>query len=300
MPEYIHSELIKKAVIDQHHLLHFVPSIDSALLIPHRDLKAFPIFEHIHQMNWDNEISRILVETFPAPSTPWFSENTKPLSLVEAQNKLSEECLRLQGTKSKKGRDVEKIVKEILLEMGVVVEANVSILGSEIDLLLCKYDKYGRVHYYIIELKYRQSKATVSQVMRLFGLQEALRRHVEIENSVIANVAGFTKPASSMIKHLRLSGLALGELFEWVDFHGLNQGKDALPFVKTEYYDENSRHCMIPEEIMRKLGYKAMLIGAGSYLELWCEKKWFQYMDDLVGSDQEVYCFPDELKELVL
>ena len=281
VPKQLYSQFSKlndtKTTIDEQ-LIHMIPNGNSVMLLPNSTFSGFQLNEHVQQLNWDNDIAKVLVNKFPLPSTPWFSEKNSPLPLDQARELLNYEIKKLKGTSSQKGRQVEKILKEILLAMGVFVEANVRVMGSEIDLMLCRYNKLGKVQYTIIELKFRESKATISQVLRLFGLQEALRTKVDIPNSLIANISGYTSNSEAMIKQVGISGIGIDELFDWVDSYGLNNNKETLPFVKSTSLSAKGEFAL-PAELKGHFSKKLLISGIVNLLELWNAEDWEKQLE---------------------
>lgn len=269
------NELSQSSNINNHsnRKIMIVPNSNYLALIPNETFSSLPLGDFINDTTWNNDISKILATSLPQMATSWFTENRKILNASQAEKILNKEISHLKGTKSQKGRQIELILKDILLGMGVIVESNVHILGNEIDLLLCKIDTKGSIHYTIIEIKYREKKVTISQVMRLFGLQEVLKKNVNISNAMIANVSGFTQPAEAMIQRLDLTGMGISELFEWVDYNNLNQGKDALAFIKTKRLSKDHR-LTIPQELKVHFSNEVILVGQINKFELWDQSEW--------------------------
>ncbi len=265
-----------------------IPGEQCLLLYPMEIFKEIPAGSWATNIDWNDGVQSVLAKSLPKMATPWYSDNSVFSNVREAEKRLQNELADLTGSKSRKGREVEKILKKILSDMGVVVESNIRVLGSEIDLLLARFDEKGKVSFVVIELKYRESKATVSQVMRLFGLQEVLKKYVNIEYSVIATSAGLTEPAKQITQRIDMKGMEMQQLFEWVDQNNLNQGRSCLPFMRSMNIGDDGR-IIIPKIHQYLLEERKIeIVGMGDYLELWSNQKWCHEMDKFTSEKTEM------------
>lgn len=174
------------------------------------------------------------------------------------------------------GGEFERFVRHIFESCGIAVQANVRVLGAEIDLLLLHCDGEQGVEFSIVECKHRDrsgKKVEVSEVVRLFGLSEALESVVPLRNRILVSTAGFTRSALDFASVYELRLADYQQVMVWAE-QNRHEAVDELPIFRFVTVARDGRLRL--DETLRAYVQSPdsiMVIGAIDRMELWNREK---------------------------
>jgi hypothetical protein len=258
-----------------------VPLYNSLILIPEVNFDRNPM-HWIQEVLWDSSIKEVVSHNTVYPSTPFFQNNISNEKLHQAANLLKHECI----TNSKiinrlSGHDFEKLIAEVFRTYGITVQMNIRLLGAEVDLLLIEFDDKFNKKFSIIECKHRSiSKKSVgiSEVLRIYGLSEALRRKdIPIERSIIVTTNEFSMPAKSFSKIYNLELVEFEALVDWIKQNKIEYNNTNYPVFQNLNFDNRAR-IYIPKLLRQYLklskGSEIAWVGTANSFELMKKEFW--------------------------
>lgn len=161
------------------------PTLESLSVYPFSYFQNSDICQWLRKVLWTKEIDEIVSHNRIYPSIPFYKSDKISEKVREAVKILKGKIEGAPKTlRNLSGKNFEKLLYEILAFAGMNVQANVHILAAEIDLLLLELNEDGKVEFTIIECKHRgqsQKVVNINQVMRLYGLREALKKDFYIK-----------------------------------------------------------------------------------------------------------------------
>jgi hypothetical protein len=161
-----------------------------------------------------------------------------------------------------------------LASLGINVQPNVHIQGAEVDLLLLELGKHGEVGFTIIECKHRersQKAVGINQVLRLYGLREALRKDYCVKNALIVSTTGFSPDAGQFARLYKLDLLNFEGFLDWILAHDLVSKSQHFPLFRMTNLDPRGRF-YLPESLTSYLKLADPRVGVLSLystIELW-------------------------------
>lgn len=231
--------------------------------------------EWIREISWTKEINEMVRNNKFHPCVPFYESDRISKKVREATKILTGEIKRGPETlRNLSGKDVEKLLYEILTSLGINVQLNVHILGAEIDLLLLELNEHGRVEFTIIECKHRERSQKVigiSQIMRLYGLKEALKKDFSIKNALIVSTTGFSSNAKQFAKLYKLDLVNYQGFLDWVTTHDLFSKSLHYPVFKIANLDQRGRF-YIPEcltSYLKIYHQRVLILGVLDRIEIW-------------------------------
>lgn len=137
--------------------------------------------------------------------------------LATAEARLNEQTKLNYGSMS--GKAFERLVTEVLSDAGLPVIANVRVAQGEIDQSIVLSSEDGLPCAIIVECKNRARSARpveVSQLHRLFGLQEALRASGLPVDSYLVTSTRLTRSAAKFAKQFAIGHGSIAELSRYL------------------------------------------------------------------------------------
>lgn len=258
-------------------------TIGNLTMFPLSDLQGWRIPSWLGEISWTKQIHEIVSHNKIHPSIPFYRSDKISEKVREAVKILKGE---IEGTpktlRNLSGKDFEKLLYEILASVGINVQVNVHILGAEIDLLLLELNEDGKVEFTIIECKHRwqsQKVVSINQVMRLYGLREALKKDFYIKNALIVSTTDFSPNAKQFAKLYQLDLVSYEGFLDWIIEHGLMSNSLHYPVFRMINLDRRGRF-HLPKSLISYLenpDRSVTIIGALGYIELWNSSTWGIY-----------------------
>jgi len=276
LPSEVRSELVRRSRHGDELLTPavMVPRDESIRVYAAQDFREVMRALWATDVRWDDSVQRVLRVTRPHPAVPWFRSDDLSQRVIEAKRLLDAELKSFKGSATHRGRDAEQILVRALEHLGISVQSNVRVMGAEIDLLLLTADKTGCPSFCILEVKYGRRHVEISQVMRLFGLQEALRQYIDVGHAVLVTSAGLTRPAMQFTKTFSLSSVDFEGLLDWVVSQGLMGDRYLSPMFRMCHIDGRGR-ITVPRSLTSYFADERDLtvIGMLESFEIWGSRK---------------------------
>ncbi|GAI24269.1 unnamed protein product, partial [marine sediment metagenome] len=252
---------------------------------------------------WTKEIKKIMSNNPVYPCSPFYKSDKISEKVKNATNILTEEIKKYpKMLQNISGKDFEKILCSILKSLGVNIQSNVHVLGAEIDLLLLEFDEHGKTEFTIIECKHRmrsQKVVGINQVMRLYGLKEALKKDINIKNAFIVSTTGFSSNAQQFSKLYKMDLFNYQSFLEWVTEHNLFSEPLHFPLFKLIIVDRYGRFCLskhLNSYLKVHNPSTFIIIGVMDRIEIWNSFIWEKEREKL---EKEGWDFEEpELNEL--
>jgi DNA-binding transcriptional regulator/RsmH inhibitor MraZ len=257
------------------------PLPECVSMIPLVYFKDVEISEWINEISWTDELEKLVTNNLIYPCSPLYKSNKVSSKLQEAVGIYSKEIKHSQAAlKNISGKEFERLLNDILLSLNVSVQLNVHILGAEIDLLLLSFNEKGKPEFTIVECKHKiqsHNPVEISQVMRLFGLTEALRRRsYPVKHSLMVSTTGFTRNAKQFAKIYKLDLISYQGLIEWINAHNLVSKPLHLPIFKLLNVHHDGGFTLptpfVPYIKPKKEWIK--ILGSHNSIELWNPFAW--------------------------
>lgn len=283
------SKFVRTLKISSHDMPMGCPMIvapldECLIMLPFDYFENSGVHRWLRDMSWAKEISAVVSNNRVYPCTPLYKSDKISQKVREAVRILEGETRRAPGRlEGLSGRDFEKLLYEILASLGINVQLNVRIQGAEVDLLLLELSEHGQVEFTIIECKHRQRSQTpvgINQVVRLYGLREALRKHYCAKNALIVSTTGFSPGARQFARLYKLDLLNFEGFLDWILAHNLVSDSRHFPLFRITNLDRRGRF-YLPESLisyLRLASPRVEVIGLYSRIELWNPPVW----EDLV------------------
>lgn len=261
-------------------------------IIPIEDcLKLIPLADTdfsswVKDMEWVPSIKNLVQNNKIHPAYPYYSTNDSVSVKIRDVYDIIKDELQI-GTKYPRnisGKDFEKLLYDILTCCGFNVQLNFRLFGGEIDLLLSEVNNNGKIEYTIIECKNREisnGKISINQIMRLYGLNEALKTNMCMKNSMIVSTTGFTRNAKQISKLYNFNALDFDGFMKWIDEHRPNDTQIAYPLFMTVNVDTRKR-LRIPNILVQYVvsnNNDISIVGVSNSIEIWNKKTWNDYND---------------------
>jgi Tfp pilus assembly protein PilF/DNA-binding transcriptional regulator/RsmH inhibitor MraZ len=269
-------------------MLVAVPTKECISIFPTIDFQASAISEWLHDIQWDREIEDLFVNNKIYPSNPLYSTDKVSKKLKEVNDILTEETQKCSSNLRKlSGNDFEKLLFEILTSYSINVQLNVHVLGAEIDLLLLEFSEQGKVEFKVIECKHQmksQKSVGISQIMRLYGLKEAIRNTnvFPLGEPLIVSTTGFSHNAKQFARVYGVDLMNYRDFLEWVTTHNLISQSPGYPLFMLINMDKYGR-LWLPRQLASYIqaGTEPItIIGGLDYIELWKKTSWEKEWDD--------------------
>lgn len=263
--------------------LVLIPLHDNISIVP------FPTFtkdsrswKELQEVIWDPEVNYVVSQNVIHPCQPLFQRHhlspkiQNAISLFKREQSLSQAVLsKLSGT------DFEKFIAEVFSSVGIEVQMNVRLVGAEIDMMLLQVAHEGCMHYSIVECKHRSTGkhlVGIGEVMRLYGLSEALRRQdMSIKHKIIVASTGYTSPARLFSRISDVDLLVYDSLLDWIKQNNLRPNSEHAPFFRFGTMDQRGR-LRLPKPLASYLrldtGSPAIMLGVMDIIEIWNSKDW--------------------------
>ena len=260
--------------------LILAPTDECIAVLPFNFYKRSPVRKWLHRVLWGDEIGQIISENKVHACPPFYMTDTVSDKVRQAVEILAgEEKKNPKTLRNLSGKDFERLLCEILNSLGINVQLNVRLLGAEIDLLLLELNERGQIEFTIIECKHRviSGKAVgISQVMRLFGLREALKGDVNIKNAIIVTTTGFSPQARQFSQVYRLNLVDYEGFIEWATAHRLIAHSNYYPMLRSVNLDQRNRFYASTwlASYLKVFDGRFTVIGAGDHIELWNPEAW--------------------------
>lgn len=274
------------------------------ILIPiDRSVSLFPFdfFQNqissmwVRDVVWEANVEEIVSNNVLHPCDPLFQSDVVSEKIRGAVQVLREEG-KLSGRllRQLSGRDFEKLVAEVFGSLGATVQANIHVLGAEIDLLLVEVGQEGAIQFSVVECKHRVGSrrvVTLSEVMRLYGLGEALgKQDLSIKRKLIVTTTGFSPRAKQFARVYNMDLLNYEALTDWIRQNGISGQGKRCPVFRIVRVDGAGR-LYLPGSLIRHLrvalpGGVAM-VGIGDGVELWNPRLWDQVLQEGLTTFQE-------------
>ena len=151
------------------------------------------------------------------PSVPLFESNCLERGLEEVGETIQAEWSKhYPSLDRRKGKEFEKFLATIFSAHGFEVLENIRLLGAEIDLLLIQTSADGRT--ILVEAKNyaAKRKVTLAQVMRLYGLREALYDLLPVSDTFLVTTSTFPKPAQLFGEIFHIGLMDVNRLMKWL------------------------------------------------------------------------------------
>jgi hypothetical protein len=192
------------------------------------------------------------------------------------------------------GKEFERWLGEVFEAHGLNVHQNVRLLGADIDLFLIESRLGAPPKYIIVECKHfvRSGRAVnLAQVMRLYGLREALTGAIEIKESLLVTSTRFTQPALQFAEAFKMTPLDLQGLEHWLGQFAPAPPGHRLPIVDVVQPDQDG-YVRLRQSLLGYLqvgaGDDLELLGMMDHLDLWASKTFRQHlMRPLTDEDLE-------------
>jgi len=185
------------------------------------------------------------------------------------------------------GREFERFLRRVFTFAGASVQSNIRLLGAEIDLMLLEVDDENTPKFTIIEIKNNAASGrhiNVSVVLRLFGLESALKKMLPIKNSFIVSTTDFTHPAVHFANIYQVRLRELDQLKEWLSAHSLEWHTRKAPCYD---FSRQTKHgdIRIPNAFRKyvEVSREAVWVGGRGSFELWGREAWDRAHDELVA-----------------
>jgi len=256
--------------------------------------QSLGVHEWIRDISWTKEINEMVRNNKFHPCVPFYKNDRISEKVREATKILTGEIKRGPETlRNLSGKDVEKLLYEILTSLGINVQLNVHILGAEIDLLLLELNEHGRVEFTIIECKHRERSQKVigiNQIMRLYGLKEALKKDFSIKNALIVSTTGFSSNAKQFAKLYKLDLVNYQGFLDWVTTHDLFSKSLHHPIFKIVNLDQRGRF-YLPEcltSYLKVYHQRIAILGVIDRIEIWNPFTFRSYGDSIVSKSYKI------------
>lgn len=251
------------------------PLDESLSMFPLDYFQSSDVHGWIRDISWTKEISEMVQNNKFHPCVPFYKSDRISEKVREATKILTGEIKRGPETlRNLSGKDAERLLYEILTSLGINVQLNVHILGAEIDLLLLELNEHGRVEFTIIECKHRERSQKVigiNQIMRLYGLKEALKKDLSIKNALIVSTTGFSSNAKQFAKLYKLDLVNYQGFLDWVATHDLVSKSPHYPVFRMVNLDQRGRF-YLPEcltSYLKVYDQRITILGLMDRIEIW-------------------------------
>lgn len=187
------------------------------------------------------------------PARPFY-EAARPSERLMSAKRALEEAESSGRLAELTGKQFESLVKEVLEAVGLTVQQNLRLEGADIDLLFC-LARSGKPEFVMVECKHQAKSgkpASISQVLRLYGLREAVRAPHGFDNAVIISSTGLSPSARAFCTTYNLGGYTLGGFLEWAA-QSVETADERLPVFRVVTHDSRGR-LRIPSAFMPGLG----------------------------------------------
>lgn len=231
-----------------------------------------PLSDKVDTVAWTRNLHELILESRVNIAAPIHCahENSR---LSDAVLHLRTQLLRDAALVDRMtGHEFERFLKEVFEAHGIAVQANVRVLGAEIDLLLLHSDTEHGVAFSIVECKHRsrsKSKIDISEVVRVFGLAEALNTLMPIRNRILVTTHGFTHAAVAFANTFGLRAADYEQVIDWAQQSSVLKVEE-LPIFRMVTIGEDGR-LHLDSTLRKYLGSPAQLLVVGTIdrIELW-------------------------------
>jgi len=215
------------------------------------------------EVHWHSSLYPVLADARPQPTIPLYRSDHISESVMLAKKTITEALTLPSGqTRRISGRDFERIVGDTLEFLGVNVQMNPRTPCGEIDLLLLHVTRDRGIESTVVECKHTKRGVSLSQVMRLYGLREALGRDLNIKNAILVTTSSCSSPARQATKILAMDVMNYEALMDWVNKQGLANQEKRYPLFRIANMDRYGRVC-IPKCLSPYLDAESAIITAG-------------------------------------
>lgn len=158
------------------------------------------------------------------------------------------------GLRHLSGKEFEVLVRDILASAGLTVQQNLRIEGADVDLFFCVTTE-RRSEFVLVECKHqaRSGKpASISQVLRLYGLREVVRSTHDFNYAVLVSSTGVSSPGMVFSSVHHMDAYTLGWFLEWL---AQLSRPDVVrhPVFKVQNIDSR-RRISLPQPFLRSVG----------------------------------------------
>ncbi len=194
---------------------------DARRTVPREDVVPVPQAQSSAQ-TWDRHTCRLVASGLVRPLVPDYAVDWKargPVEQAVAAFRAEVKKLPESMTNHACGHRVERLLAELLESFGITTELNVRLAGGEVDILAITYREGSAAEAAIIEVKTAprsRNPVRVSQVHRLYGLQQMLGKGFSVKNAMIFSTTGFTRNAKSAATVGELDALDYDALTDWL------------------------------------------------------------------------------------
>lgn len=260
--------------------LILAPTEECIAVLPFNYYKRPPVGEWLHSVLWGDEIGQIVAENKVRACHPFYRTDTvsdkvrRALEILEGEVSKNPRLLR-----DLSGKDFERLLYEVLKSLGINVQLNVRLLGAEIDLLLLELTDQGQIEFTIVECKHRAVSGRavgISQVMRVFGLREALYRDVSIKNAIIVTTTGLSPAARQFCQVYKMTSVDYDGFIDWATAHKLIADSHHYPVLRSVNLDKRNRFYAPTwlTSYLQVFDGKFVVLGLGDCMELWNPDVW--------------------------
>lgn len=258
-------------------------TLEKLTIFPFSYFQGSHISSWLGEISWTKQIHEIVSRNKIHPSIPFYKTDKVSGKVRAAIETLKGEIKRSPETlRNLSGKDFERLLYEILASVGINVQLNVHILGTEIDLLLLQLSEHGRVEFTIIECKHRQRSQKVvgiGQVMRLYGLKEVLKKSLCVKNALIVSTTDFSPNAKRFAKLYQLDLVNYESFLDWIIQHGLFSNSQHYPLFRMINLDRRGRF-RLPKSLtsyLKNPDRPMTVLGLFELIELWNSSTWEVY-----------------------
>jgi len=247
------------------------PKDQSIIVYPIEYQKNFLDLERhfVNHVYWGNEVYNLIIQNKIYPCVPTYKKISSSKDLETALKSFNtDDYIPRQILEKLDGHAFEKLVSEIFSSVGINVQQNIRMLDAEIDLLLIEFQRGNDKIYSILECKnwkVSNKKVGISEVLRLYGLSQALQNDGKrIRNSIIVSSTPFSKPSTHFSRIHNIDLLGIEELKDWIIQNRIIPDRLDLPLYKTR---------ILPDYLSNYASIKGQsevtIIGVGEHFEIY-------------------------------
>ncbi len=235
------------------------------------------------------------------PSTAVYATD-EPVGLLARISEfiIAETLKHPQSLAKLSGKDFERWLFEAFAAHGLIVQHNVRLVGADVDLFLTEWRGEGPSRHMIVECKHYQRSGrpvSLSQVMRLYGLREALGSTLDIKDTILVTSTRFTKPARQFAEAYTMTAIDIQGLRDWFErYASFDPCLKRLPVVDVAILDRGQTLTLQPP-LMRYLGLspgnQLDLFGQFDHLELWKHETFIAKLQSETYTDEDARALGD-------